>query len=58
MRRGQAGWLAATLILGVGAPAAAAETAASKDMFTPLTAQPFNPSTTPVLGTDGKWHFV
>lgn len=32
--------------------------AAGKDVFTPLTGVPFNPSTTPVPGTDGKCHFV
>jgi murein DD-endopeptidase MepM/ murein hydrolase activator NlpD len=58
MRRVRAGWLAAALILGVGAPAAAAEPAAGEDVFTPLTAVPFNPTTTPVPGTDGKWHLV
>ena len=58
MRQGRTGWLAMALLLGAALPAAAAETTATEDVFTPVTAVPFNPTTTPVLGTDGKWHLV
>ena len=58
MRQGRTGWLAMALLLGAVLPAAAAETTATEDVFTPLTAVPFNPTTTPVPGTDGKWHLV
>ena len=37
---------------------AAGPTAAADDVFTPLTAMPFLPRTSPVPGTDGKWHLV
>jgi hypothetical protein len=47
-----------TTIMAVAALAGAAPSAHGKDMFTPLTAVPFNPTTTPVPGTDGNWHFV
>src|SRR3982751_454278 len=56
MRYHPTGLLAALWLIGAAVPAAyAAET---EDAFTPLTAVPFNPVTTPVPGTDGKWHFV
>ena len=32
--------------------------AVAEDVFTPLTASPFNLTTTPAPGTDGRWHFV
>ncbi|HET6468440.1 MAG TPA: M23 family metallopeptidase [Geminicoccaceae bacterium] len=44
--------LAAAFLLGFAAPASAG------DVFTPLTAVPFEPTTTPVPGTDDRWHFV
>lgn len=53
MRNYLAGLLAAAWLLGAGLPAGATE-----DVLTPLTAAPFNPTTTPVPGTDGRWHFV
>jgi hypothetical protein len=53
MRRRRTGWLTVALLLRATLPAAAGE-----DVFTPLTAVPFNPATTPVPGTDGKWHLV
>lgn len=58
MRRRRTGWLTVALLLRAALPAAASETAAGEDVFTPVTAVPFNPATTPVLGTDGKWHLV
>ncbi|WP_191058117.1 M23 family metallopeptidase [Geminicoccus harenae] len=53
MKRHYLGLLCAAGLLAAGAAADAAE-----DVFTPLTAVPFNPVTTPVPGTDGRWHFV
>jgi hypothetical protein len=45
--------LGSACLSAAGLPAQAEE-----DVFTPLAAVPFNPTTTPVPGTDGKWHFV
>jgi hypothetical protein len=45
-------------ILGAGWLFAALPAGAAEDVFTPLTAVPFQSATTPVPGTDGKWHFV
>lgn len=45
-------------ILGAAWLFAALPAGAAEDLFTPLTAVPFQSATTPVPGTDGKWHFV
>ena len=46
------------LLCAAGLLAAGSAADAAEDVFTPLTAVPFNPATTPVPGTDGRWHFV
>lgn len=53
MRLGHLSGLTLAALLVVGGPPAIAD-----DVFTPLAAVPFTPTTTPVPGTDGKWHFV
>jgi hypothetical protein len=50
-------WVRATIV-ATAALAGALPSAQGKDVFTPLTAVPFTPTTTPVPGTDGRWHFV
>ena len=53
MRLGRLSGLMLAVLLAAGGPPAVAD-----DVFTPLTAVPFTPTTTPVPGTDGKWHLV
>ena len=53
MRLDRFGGLMLAGLFAAGGPPAVAD-----EVFTPLTAVPFAPTTTPVPGTDGKWHLV
>lgn len=53
--------VAAAAVLAITGSASAAEpklVPAPEDAFTPVTVTPLGPSTTPVQGTDGRWHVV